>query len=684
MVKVENIESINDGIDFVIDNLETATTTRTLRNIKKALIYSLKNEYNIKDKDQLNDLSDFILKMNGLHNCNFDFVNNIEALFNEKLNNISIDENSNKNEKSIKGLMKEVELSVDKAVGFDLLYRTIKELYGKNEAKRLTGLMYDYSLGLSDSSQILTPYCYAIDASKIIIMGREFGQLHSAPCKRLSSYISSLSETIHQLSGHMAGALAIGTFFLDITHILIYKEKYNLDQIREDKNIRKYIENEIQQFVHSVNHLSRNSIESPFSNISIFDRPKLRSLISEKNYGWYFDKIENISLDEKEDYILDYIIEIQNIYMKFFEKGDPLKNGMPYRFPVTTINISKLKNEDGSISIEDKKFLKDIINPEIFRYNIFTSEGTKTCSCCRLINNSEMLELASQSNSFGGTAVSLGSHRVITTNFNRIAILCDSYENYFERLEKRIEDSAKILKAHKQLITLLTQKGLQPFISNGWIQLNRMFSTFGILGIVEAKEVLCSRFKNLKDIDVIQDILIFFNSKVLEYSEKYSLIGNIEQIPAESYSVRLATVDNKLFNSPYKIYANQFIPLWDQESSIWERMDVDGKYNQLLTGGGIVHLSVGEKLTKKQIESLIEYSIKSGCEHFALNPVYSQCENNHTSFGKFEKCPICGENIQDYVSRTVGFFTPVSSWKNEKIEYDFKQRKIYSSTAFEK
>ncbi len=684
MVKVENIESINDGIDFVIDNLETATTTRTLRNIKKALIYSLKNEYNIKDKDQLNDLSDFILKMNGLHNCNFDFVSNIEALFNEKLNNISIDENSNKNEKSIKGLMKEVELSVDKAVGFDLLYRTIKELYGKNEAKRLTGLMYDYSLGLSDSSQILTPYCYAIDASKIIIMGREFGQLHSAPCKRLSSYISSLSETIHQLSGHMAGALAIGTFFLDITHILIYKEKYNLDQIREDKNIRKYIENEIQQFVHSVNHLSRNSIESPFSNISIFDRPKLRSLISEKNYGWYFDKIENISLDEKEDYILDYIIEIQNIYMKFFEKGDPLKNGMPYRFPVTTINISKLKNEDGSISIEDKKFLKDIINPEIFRYNIFTSEGTKTCSCCRLINNSEMLELASQSNSFGGTAVSLGSHRVITTNFNRIAILCDSYENYFERLEKRIEDSAKILKAHKQLITLLTQKGLQPFISNDWIQLNRMFSTFGILGIVEAKEVLCSRFKNLKDIDVIQDILIFFNSKVLEYSEKYSLIGNIEQIPAESYSVRLATVDNKLFNSPYKIYANQFIPLWDQESSIWERMDVDGKYNQLLTGGGIVHLSVGEKLTKKQIESLIEYSIKSGCEHFALNPVYSQCENNHTSFGKFEKCPICGENIQDYVSRTVGFFTPVSSWKNEKIEYDFKQRKIYSSTAFEK
>ena len=27
--------------------------------------------------------------------------------------------------------------------------------------------------------------------------------------------------------------------------------------------------------------------------------------------------------------------------MDFFEKGDPKNNGMPYRFPVTTVNFSK-------------------------------------------------------------------------------------------------------------------------------------------------------------------------------------------------------------------------------------------------------------------------------------------------------------------------------------------------------
>lgn len=693
MVRVpNNIKSTPDDyeeVDFSINNLNDATTSRTLKNIKKALIYSLRNEYEIKDKDKLKEYSEYILKMNGLHTDNFDFVNNIENLFDEKLNDASVDDNSNKQDKTIKGLMKEVEVSVDKAIGFDMLYRVIKELYGKSEAKRLTGLMYDYSLGLSDSTQILNPYCWALDASKIVLIGRDFGQLHSAPSKRISSYISALSETVHQLSSHLAGAIAVGTFFLDISHLLLYKEKYNLTSIKEDKNIRKYIENEIQQFIHSVNHLSRNGIESPFVNISIFDKSKLRSLLSKENYGFYFPNFDfwtEEGYDTKENYVIDYIVEIQNIYRNIFEKGNPLKNGEPYRFPVSTINISKLYDEEGKSYIEDKDFLKSLISPEIFRYNIFTSEGTKVSSCCRLISDKEMLGLSSQSNSFGGGgSISLGSHRVVTTNFARIAEVCDDYNSYFKILEKRVEDSAKILKSHKQLLTLLTQKGLQPFISNGWIQLSRMFSTFGVLGIVEAKEILKSRFnKELKDVDIMEEVLSFFDEKVKQYSTQEEIIGNIEQIPAESYAIRLAKVDNKLFNLPYKIYSNQFIPLWDQESSVWERMDIDGKLNQLLSGGGIVHINIGEKLTKKQIEILIDYAVQSGCEHFSLNPTYSICEKGHVNMGKFETCPQCQLKIVDYMTRVVGFFVPVSSMKTEKIIYDFDKRKIYENGDFDK
>jgi len=834
-------------------------TNRTLKNIRKSLEDNLKIKYNIEDKD----IIDNILKIHGLHKDNFDFVSNIAKIINERLNDISIDANSNKNEKTIEGINQEVMASTKKLVGFDYLYRVMKDNYGQEEAKRLVGEMLDLSIGISDSTQLMKPYCYAIDASKLITIGRPFGQLQSKGAKRVSSYISSLCETVHQLSNHLAGACAVGTFFLDIAHLCIYKHKYSLFQLRDDNNLRKQIENEFQQFVHSVNHLSRNANESPFTNISIFDREKIKTLINDDNFGWYFEKneilnelifqeqnhllakdISNEKINE-EQFITEYIITLQDLFLDFFDKGDPLQGGMPYRFPVCfkgseliivndslidlqsfiknegwrdvsdknfyteyegtpvkimktykglsknfvkikskngvgkdiivtpehkfptnkglvaakdlkkgdricfykkelknsftsfikveeflkeeektrrrhqnrkdsfivhsaipfeeelpvevynievnneehlftlpcgvntsncTVNISK--KENGEIKILDKKFLHDICKRDIYRYNIFTSEGTKTASCCRLINNSEMLELASQSNSFGGASVSLGSHRVVTINMNRIALECESEENYYEILNNRLESTAKVLKSHKDLIKTLTDKGLQYFVKSGWIQLNRLFSTFGILGVYEANETLRKRFNIDNNKDLIGEILIFFNNKVNQLSKEYNIIGNIEAIPGESFAVRLCDVDKIIYNKEkvnYELYSNQFVPLWE-DSTIWERMAIDGKYNKLITGGGIVHCMIGEKVTASQAEKIIKYSIESGCEHFALNAVYSKCIKGHVSFGKKEICSICGEHIEDMFTRVVGFFVPVSSWNKTRREWEFPKR----------
>lgn len=637
------------------------TTLKTLNNLKKSLTISLQKKYNIED----NEIIDNFLYIHGLHKDQFDFVKRTEEIINTKLNDISIDDNSNKNEKTIKGIMKEVTSSIDKAVGYDYLYRNIKELYGKQEANKLMGEMLDLSLGISDSTNLLIPYCWAIDASKLVTVGRDFGQLNSSPVKRLSSYISSLCETIHQMSSHLAGAIAIGTFFLDITHVLLNgKDKYTYEQLK-DKKVRKFIENEIQQFIHSVNHLSRNGIESPFTNISIFDREKLKTLIDDNNYGWYFEG------HDKND-VIEYIIEVQNIFLDFFDKGDPLKNSAPYRFPVVTINITK--KENGETKIVDKKFFNDITKRDIYRYNIFTSAGTKVSSCCRLLSDVEMLDLASQSNSFGGSSVSLGSHRVVTINFNRIALECNSLDEYYEILDNRIEDAAKILKAHKQLIINLTQSGMQQFISNGWININRLFSTFGLLGIYEANKTLNSKFK-IKEDDITKNILTFFNKKVNEMSQKYDIIGNIEQIPGESFAVRLANADKLIYDKkqPYIMYANQFVPLWEN-ASIWEKFDIDGKYNKLLTGGGIVHAQIGETVTPSQARKIIKYGINSGCEHFALNGVYTEFENGKTIFGKYDKDPESNSPKKEWYTRVVGFFTPVSSWNQTRREWEFNKR----------
>ena len=178
------------------------------------------------------------------------------------------------------------------------------------------------------------------------------------------------------------------------------------------------------------------------------------------------------------------------------------------------------------------------------------------------------------------------------------------------------------------------------------------------------------------------DVLTKFNSLVNDVSKELGISGNIEQIPAESMCHRLATVDKLLYDHKFNIYANQFIPLWDTKASIWERMEKDGKYNSLLTGGGIVHINTGEHITGKQAEKLIAFSVDSGCEHFAITGTFCKCEDGHVSLGNSDKCH-CGLAIVSKVARTVGFFTPVEDWSKPKVEYDHKRRKEYKNGDFE-
>jgi len=328
-------------------------------------------------------------------------------------------------------------------------------------------------------------------------------------------------------------------------------------------------------------------------------------------------------------------------------------------------NITSVEEE------EDQGFVYDI---ELEDNHYFPSNDVYSHNC-RLISNEEMLDFASQSNSFGGGgSISLGSHRVCTINFMRIALEAKSKEDFYKILDERIDASARILKAHKDLIMDLDEQGLQQFIQIGWINKNRMFSTFGILGIYEAALTFKEKFGNNEDTE--GNMLKHMNAKVAESSKEYDIIGNIEQIPGESFAIRLAKADKIIYDEkqvPFQLYANQFIPLWN-DATLWEKMESDGKYNSLITGGGIVHATIGEKVTPKQAEKIIKYSVNCGCEHFALNAIYSECENGHVHFGDINTCPTCQGQIIDKKTRVVGFFTSVSSWNPIRREWEFPRR----------
>ena len=810
-------------------------TERTRRNIRNTLKYQLHKEYGIPVKDT-GDLADRILKVHGLSKDDFDVVHKMHSLMTNKLNDESIDPNANKDSRTVLGIQMEASNSNAKAIGYDFLYCQMLKDWGKKEAKELSGLMYDYSIPIHDSTKLLTNYCWAFDASKIVFEGRPFGQVKSKPPKRVSSYIASLDETIHQMTNHLAGAIAVGTLFSDIAYILINREHTTLEQIKNDAHTRKYIENCLQTFIYSVNHLSRASNESPFTNVSIFDRPKLRALFGEDNMGWMFHTEEG-EIDP--EYFYDVIEELQDIYMDLFDAGDPLSDGLQFRFPVSTLNLSK--NEQGELNSDSVSFLKKVCKRPIYRYNIFTSLGTKVASCCfdynteihfqdkdgnvyhmpigeyvetrlpetylakefiqreiaeedqdfiavpggklapitgviklinkykkivsitftsgdnirvtpdqqmmcqngemirardlvegsylynnlevatieiidstdrvydievgteehlfkikmpksghnlrvancRLINDAELNELGAQVNSFGGSAVSMGSHRVALLNTNRYALELQGKgdaDDFLRLLDKRLEQATKILISHRHLVQMTQKLGLQLFMDLGWIQMEKMFSTIGLIGITETVETLNAGIdtsagdKKL----TIGDMMVFINAKVKELSSKYHIPMNIEQVPGESMAPRLAKVDKMLFGEgkvPYVLYSNQFIPLWE-DATIFERMEADGKYNQLFTGGGIVHFNLGEDTTPQQNEELIKYAIKCGAEHFALNRLFARCENGHTTLTTDDKCPKCGAKITQHLTRVVGFLTVVENWVPERRNWEFPRRKF--------
>lgn len=658
-----------------------AETFRTQRNIKNTLKYQLKKEYGF-DTEKTNDIAEKILKIHGLSKDSLDIINFLHrSIVAQHSQDVSVDANANKESNTITSLIGESVIPYQKLLGYDTLYRQMKEDWGKKDAKTLSALMYDYSLAIHDSGKLLIPYCWAFDASKIVFLGRPFGQVKSKPPKRVSSYIAALDETIHQMAGsHLAGAVAISTFFSDIAYILINREHIDLETLRKDAKVRKYVENCIQTFIYSVNHLSRSSNESPFTNVSVFDRPKLRALFSEDNMGWMFHTEEG-EIDP--EYFYDVIEEVQDIFCDYFDKGDPLAGGMPFRFPVVTLNFSKDTN--GNLDPDSESFLERMSKKEIYRYNIFTSLGTKVASCCRLINNADMNELGASVNSFGGSALSMGSHRVVLLNTNRYALELQGKgdaDDFLRFLDTRIEQATKILLSHRHMLAKLRDDGFLMFLENGWMDLDRMFSTIGLIGLIETVETLNKGLdeKNGDRKLTMEEMLVFINKKVNELSVKYHIPMNIEQVPGEAMAPRLAKVDKYIFGEekvPYELYSNQFVPLW-VDATIFERMEADGAYNQLFTGGGIVHFNLSEKTTPQQNKELIKFAIKSGAEHFALNMCVSECEKGHVSLGKYDKCPICGGQITDYMTRVVGFMVRVSKMNKTRREWEFPRRKFRS------
>lgn len=301
---------------------------------------------------------------------------------------------------------------------------------------------------------------------------------------------------------------------------------------------------------------------------------------------------------------------------------------------------------------------------------------------CRLL--SSVQKLSGFINSIGGTALSIGSVKVNTTNLVRLYYEANGdTEKYLELLHDRIELSCKALWAQRHIIQRNIEKGLLPNFCDGGVEMDKCYSTIGILGVYETikafgfikKDEFGNVYYTDEGIDFGKRMFAVINEVKDNFTTEFSL--NVESVPAERAAIILCSKDHALYeiNNDEFIYSNQWTPLAEQ-CTLNERIKLSSIFDNLCSGGSILHVNIDSNFPNNDSAwDMLNYIAKSGVIYFAFNTRINACENHHGFVGT-DICPECGKPVYDTYQRIVGYLSPSKAYSKERFK-EFNARKWY-------
>ena len=588
---------------------------------------------------------------------------------------VSVDANANVADVSV------ISHKIEMAKPFQLInsyYRIFKELKksrGIDYAKKIiesqiSGRIYINDFHAASSGMA---YCFNYSTYDTALMGipSNFdGRGGSKPPKNLMSFLGQI-----ELFSLIAGNSTLGaTGLADLLIVMsIYVKKmletgeeahFSLGENKEE-NCWQYVESLLTGFIYRLNQPYRGS-QSLFSNVSIFDKYFLDGLL--RSYVLEIDG-EVYTAD------LEIVEKMQRVYINIMNRELERK---PLTFPVTTACFSINENHE----ILDRDFLS-YISKENLKFgfiNIYCGKSSTLSSCCRLRSEQDNEYF----NSFGSGSTKIGSLGVSTGNLPQLAFKLKNEENakelFLEQLRELVIDCGEINNAKRNLIRKAIKAGAQPLYSLGYMDLKRQYSTYGVVGLYEAIEILGMNIKNEDGKNFALQILEVINSTNKELQNRFKAPHNCEQIPAENVAVKLSKKDRLLgLNEKYELYSNQFIPLIERTNML-DRIELQGLFDGHFSGGAICHLNMDQEIKDEQVmANLIETCANKGVVYFAINYVLQECEEGHLSVGNLDVCPLCGKPITGKYTRVVGFLTKVNNWNKTRRDIDFPNRQFYGS-----
>ncbi len=517
---------------------------------------------------------------------------------------------------------------------------------------------------------MLTGYCAGWSLSQLIKvgLGGVAGKITSAPAKHLSSLCNQMVNFLGILQNEWAGAQAFSSFD---TYLAPFVKADNLSY----QETRQCIES----FIFGVNTPSRWGTQAPFSNITLdwtvpSDLAELPAIVGGVEMPFKYK---------------DCKAEMDMINKAFIETmiaGD--SEGRGFQYPIPTYSITK--DFDWS-ETENNKLLFEMTakygTPYFSNYVNSDMEPSDVRSmCCRL--RLDLRELRKKSGGFFGSGESTGSIGVVTINMPRIAYLAKDEEDFYRRLDKMMDISARSLEVKRTVITKLMDAGLYPYTKRYLATFENHFSTIGLVGMNEA--CLNARFlgKNIgteEGLRFSKEVLNHMRERLSLYQEQYGDLYNLEATPAESTTYRLAKHDKKAFplirtatsedKTPY--YTNSTHLPVSYTEDVFEALSIQDELQTLYTSGTVFHAFLGERLPSWQGAAALVRKIAENFKlpYYTLSPIYSVCSDHGYLIGEQPLCPQCGKDTEVY-SRITGYYRPVKNWNDGKAE-EFKERKLY-------
>ena len=520
-------------------------------------------------------------------------------------------------------------------------------------------------------NNVLTHNCYAYDITRLATEGLFFLKNYNAqPPKHFESIDKALFRRFDDVIEYVSYMCNRSSGAVGLPNLLIwsfYFWKKDCENGYYIKNPDYYLKQSFQKFIYRLNQPFLRVDQSSFTNVSIFDRNYIESL-----FGGVIFPDGTMAIDYVEE-----LIEHQKQFMNVVSE---IRSENMFTFPVLTYS---LLFKDGKFVDEDFARWCSDHNTTWNDSNFFVSDNVGTLSnCCRLLSDTTKLDAFI--NSIGGTALSIGSVKVNTTNLMRIYYETGAdEEKYLELLRHRIELCCKTLDCVRHIIQRNIEKGLLPNYCDGGMEMSKQYNTVGILGLYEVIEAFgYTATDDLgyvsyteKGIEFASKIFDVINDVKDNFTNEYSI--NVESVPAERAAVILCQKDNTLYNpnSDKFIYSNQWIPL-TTKCTIKEKLRLSSILDKRCGGGAIAHINLEANFPNKDVAwDMLNTIANAGVIYFAFNTRINECKNHHGFVGT-NTCPNCGEGVYDTYQRVVGFLVPSRAYSKDRFK-EFTARKWY-------